>query len=133
MCVLCLEIYESNHSELPKKKLPSLMNTLLLLKDINNIVPLGVHLGIPLPKLHQIEKENKDSLERQKIEMINFWLGNCSDCSWGRLAEAVKRLGGHNKLVSKLNELEAESKQPGASGMYVYLSISLMASVLSGK
>ena len=126
MCIPWLEIDESHHSE---AELPSLMNILPLLKDINNIVPLGVHLAIPLPKLHQIEKENKDDLERQKIEMIHFWLGNYRDCSWGRLAEAVKHLGGHDQLVSKLNELEnnclpeTESKQPGASGIYV-MSIS---------
>ena len=105
---------------------PSLMNTLPLLKDINNIVPLGVHLGIPLPKLHQIEKENKD-LERQKIEMIHFWVSDCSDCSWGRLADAVKRLGGHNQLASDIKKLdrncppETESNQPGASGIVLCL------------
>ena len=109
------------HSEAER---PSLMNTLPLLKDINNIVPLGLYLGISLPKLHQIEKEHKDNLERQMIEMIHFWLGNSvSDCSWGRLAEAVKRLGGHGQLVSKLNKLEnnclpeSESKRPGMSGI----------------
>ena len=94
----------------------------MLLKDINNVVILGVHLGISPSKLQQIEQENKDDLARQKMEVINFWLHNF-DCSWERLAEAVKRLGGHDLLVSELNKLamgnnclpETESKQSGIS------------------
>jgi hypothetical protein len=89
-----------------------------------------VHLGIPgvpLSKLLQIEKENKDDLERQKIEIINLWLDNSNDCSWGRLAEALEHLGGHGRLVSRLNGSkvennclpEAESKQ---SGIYIILN-----------
>ena len=109
------------------------MNTLPLLKDINNIIPLGVHLGIPLPKLHQIEKENKDNLERQKIEIIHFWVSNSSTskCSWGRLAKAVKQLGGHDQLVLKLKKLdnsclpEAESNQLVGSGIHYYTFTSL--------
>lgn len=99
-----------------------MVNALLELKDVNNIVPLGLHLGILLPKLRQIEQENKD-IERQKIEMIDFWLGNSepSDCSWEKLAEALNKLGGHGRLVSRLNGSklennclpEAESKQSG--------------------
>ena len=121
LCILCpARIDEPKHSELP-----SLMNTLPLLKDINNIIPLGVYLGIPLPKLHQIEMENKDNLERQKIEMIHFWVSNSSNCSWERLAEAVKYLGGHDQLVSKLKKLDdsclpkAESNQSMGSGIHL--------------
>ena len=85
--ILCLEIDEFNCSELPPL---TVANAVLQLKDINNIAPLGVQLDIPMPKIHQIEQENKD-LERQKIEMIYFWLSNSkpSDCSWKRLAEAL--------------------------------------------
>jgi hypothetical protein len=78
-----------------------------------------------MSKLRQIEQENKD-IERQKIEMIDFWLSNSepSNCSWGKLAEALKLLGGHSRLVSRLNGSklenkclpEAESKQ---SGIYI--------------
>ena len=101
------------------------MNILPRLSAINNIVSLGVFLGIPLHKLHKIEMEYKD-LVRQKIEMINIWLSNHHDRSWGKLAEAVERLGDHEQLVSELKELEknclpeAGSKQPGKSGSYSY-------------
>ena len=106
--ILCLEIDEFNCSELPPL---NVANALLQLKDINNIGPLGVHLHIPLSKIRQIEQENKD-IERQKIEMIDFWLGNSkpSDCSWERLAEALNCVGGHSRLVSRLkNKLENNS------------------------
>ena len=91
-------------------------HAVLQLKDINNITPLGAQLDIPMPKIHQIQKENKD-LECQKIEMIYFWLSNSerSDCSWKRLAEALNCVGGHGRLVSRLkNSLpEAEIHQSG--------------------
>ena len=118
---------ESNHNEQPSLTL-DLMNILPRLSAINNIVPLGVYLRIPLPKLKQIEKEYKD-LVRQKIEMINYWLGNSRECSWGRLAEAVESLGDHEQLASELKELEnnrlseAGSKQPDILGIPRYRSI----------
>ena len=95
-----IEIHEPNDRDL------SLKNILPWLKEIRDIFPLGVRLGISLSTLRQIEKEYKDNLDRQKMEMADFWLCNSSDCSWGRLAEAVKDLGGHDQLASKLNELE---------------------------
>ena len=57
------------------------------------------------------------------MEIIDFWLKNSKDCSWMTLAEAVKSLGDHDQLASKLKKLkdiclpEAESNQPGASRM----------------
>ena len=56
------------------------------------------------------------------MEIIAFWLENSNDQSWERLAEAVRRLGGHDCLVSKLendfcSSEVRESKQPGISGI----------------
>ena len=65
-----------------------------------------MQLNIDSATLRQIEKEKKDDLERQKAELIDHWLHNSSDQSWGRLAEAIKRLGGHDLLASKLKGLE---------------------------
>ena len=74
-----------------------------------------------MAELRTIEKQYKDDLERQKMEIIAFWLENSNDQSWERLAEAVRRLGGHKFLVSKLENdfcsSEVKSKQPGISGI----------------
>lgn len=84
----------------------SLRNILPLLSEITKVFLLGVQLNIDLSTLRRIEMEKKDDLERQKAEIIDHWLHNSSDLSWGKLAEAVKRLGGHDLLASKLKELE---------------------------
>ena len=58
-------------------------------------------------------------MERQKAEIIDHWLRNSrTPISWVRLAEAVRRLGGHDQLVSNLENNYPESNRPGASGIY---------------
>ena len=37
-------------------------------------------------------------------EVIKYWLRNSSDCSWGALATAVEKMGGHGNLVEKLKD-----------------------------
>ena len=69
-------------------------------------------------------------LERQIIEIIDYWLGNSKDQSWEGLAKAVRRLGGHDQLASKLenNQCSSEvvSNQPGIIfGMHADLSCQL--------
>ena len=103
----------------------SLTKILPLLEEIrpSSIFLLGLQLNVPLAKLRVIETQYKDDLGRQKMEIIIYWLENSKDCSWMTLAEAVKSLGGHDQLASKLKKLkdiclpEAESNQPGASRM----------------
>lgn len=41
------------------------------------------------------------------IEVIDYWLKICTKCTWGALAEAVKRVGGHDNLAHKLNQKDS--------------------------
>ena len=108
----------------------SLKNIVPLLREIrpDRIFSLGLQLDIQLAKLRIIEKQHKDDLEKQKMEIIALWLENSGDQSWRRLAEAVRHLGDQDQLASKLENnccsSEVESNQPGISGMtlYTYLS-----------
>ena len=40
--------------------------------------------------------------------MIDYWLKNNTKCTWGALAEAVKRVGGYKNLVRKLKQKDSE-------------------------
>ena len=40
------------------------------------------------------------------IDVIDYWLNNCDGCSWGSLARAIKRFGGHDRLVSALSQMD---------------------------
>ena len=80
-------------------------NVVPLLKDISRPIGLGLQLGIEYGTLQRIEKEHPGDIERQMIEVINFWLKNFTGCSWGTLAKAIKTLGGHDLLADELNQM----------------------------
>lgn len=66
---------------------------------------LGIHLQINTAVLKDIEAQNSE-LSRQRIDVIEHWTKTCPNCSWGTLANAVKKVGGNDNLVKKLEELE---------------------------
>ena len=80
-------------------------NVVPLLKDISRPIGLGLQVGIEYGTLQRIEKEHPGDIERQMIEVINFWLKNFTSCSWGTLAKAIKTLGGHDLLADELNQM----------------------------
>ena len=45
--------------------------------------------------------------------MIAYWLRN-SNCSWGALANAVEKLGGHGKLVEQLRDRHSTALKTAA-------------------
>ena len=81
-------------------------NILLALETVTNPYLLGIYLGIEPHHLDYIEHYNYSNIERQKIEIIMFWLDNNVECSWKVLADAVACMGCHQKLVDSLRELQ---------------------------
>ena len=82
---------------------------------------LGTQLELDYRQLKAIENGHKGNQSRCLIETIILWQQNntTGECSWSALAEAVKRVGGHDKLVSELKKrdmaedlilMEADSK-----------------------
>ena len=68
---------------------------------------LGTQLELDYKRLKDIEIDNNlKGNQRRLIETINLWELNTSgdECSWSTLAEAVKRVGGHDNLVSELKK-----------------------------
>ena len=81
------------------------------LSDVTEWYPLGLELGVPPGKLKQIEKNHHGDTERCKLEMIDFWLHNTGNPSWGELAKALQKIGGRARLVQSLLQKEGESSE----------------------
>lgn len=80
-------------------------------EEITEPFQLGIHLGMKFDVCRRIEKDYS-GIERQMIEVIDYWLKNFSDCSWEKLAIAVKRMRGHDRLAKELEGLQLNSSEP---------------------
>ena len=90
---------------------PSLAEIEPLLQEMSRVYHLGVHLEVPTEKLKQFERDYPRDTARQRTEVLTYWRDNCSDATWGSLAAAVEKVGGHGNLVRRLRELALESSR----------------------
>ena len=81
-----------------------------MLREIkpDKILSLGLQLDVEKTELRMITTQY--GVERQIFEIIDYWLGNSKDQSWEVLAKAVRRLGGHDQLASKLENNQCSSE-----------------------
>ena len=77
------------------------------LKEINNPHSFGLQLEIDPMELGRIERDYKNDVQRQRSEIITYWYLNTeeSERTWGRLADAIERMGGHRNLEKRLRQL----------------------------
>ena len=61
---------------------------------------LGIWLKIDCSILKAIEKDHPGNTDRQKTEVIEYWLRSSPNTSWTALANTVERMGGHARLVA---------------------------------
>ena len=87
---------------------PPLGDIVSSLEEITKPHKLGMHLGVETYKLEKIEENYPRNVDRQMAEVIKHWLRNSSDCSWGALASAVEKMGGHGNLVKRLRDRHKE-------------------------
>ena len=78
-------------------------NILRKLEEITNPYNFGLQLGIDSKVLDRIDKDHKNDIERQRSEIITYWYRNTkkSERTWGSLADAIGRLGGHSNLEAR--------------------------------
>ena len=89
------------------------------LQDITELHSLGLELNIDSSKLKEIERNHLGDLNRQKTEVIEYWLRNSRDASYTTLANAVERMGGYARLAERLSKLGKEKQrdeQPSHEG-----------------
>ena len=79
-----------------------LQSVLAVLVDVTTPYQLGIQLKVDSSELKAIEKNHPRDIDRQKTEVIEYWLRNSPDASWITLASAVERMGGHARLVKTL-------------------------------
>ena len=77
-------------------------NVIAALRDVTTPYQLGIQFNIDPSKLDEIERNHRGDINRQKTEVIKYWLRNSPDASWTTLANAVERMGGHDNLVETL-------------------------------
>ena len=69
------------------------------LQDVIDWIPLGLYLGIKLPKLKIIEA-NYETLQRCRVEMLGEWQKNVTP-TWSAVVQALVEIG-MRRLASEL-------------------------------
>lgn len=89
-------------TKLSESDLPEILSAI---KEVTDPYELGIQLRVTLSKLKAIEKQHPRSIDRQKADVIDNWLRNCSfptkgtiltvrySCSWISGSQLNK---GHN-------------------------------------
>jgi hypothetical protein len=90
----------------------SLGDVVAALKKITKPYQLGIQLKIGSSDLDEIERNHPRDIDRQKTEVIKYWLRNSPDASWTTLANAVERMGGHAKLAKELRARSGCADEP---------------------
>ena len=78
---------------------PELSELMSELKHVNSWIPLGLCLGIKMPKLEAIKQECQNVLER-RIQMLNEWQNNVIP-TWCAVVQALDEIG-MRRLASEL-------------------------------
>jgi hypothetical protein len=89
-----------------KLSISDLADILAAIKEVTKSYQLGIQLKIDITYLDEIEKSHPRDNDRQKTEVVKYWLRNSPDASWTTLANAVERMGGHARLAETLREKE---------------------------
>ena len=81
-----------------------LADVLAALFEVTKPYQLGIQLKIDTSELDTIERNHPKDIDRQKTEVIKYWLRNSPDPSWTTLASALERMGGYAMLGKTLRE-----------------------------
>jgi hypothetical protein len=90
-----------------KLGISDLADVLAAIKEVTKPYQLGIQLKLGPSELDEIEKNYRGDIDRQKTEVVKYWLRNSPDASWTTLANAVEGMGGYAGLVKSLR---AETK-----------------------
>ena len=76
----------------PGLRISDLADVLAALAEVTKPYQLGIQLRIESSELDTIERNHSKDIDRQKTEVIKYWLRNSPDPSWTTLASAVERM-----------------------------------------
>ena len=89
---------------------PRTAEIIVALKEVTEPYELGLQLDIDTAELKTIENDYRGKTNRQKTEVIEYWLNNSPNPSWTTLASAVEKMGGHPRLAKELREKEQRNE-----------------------
>ena len=97
-------------------------------------------MNVPKYILRKIERENPHDEARMLSEMLEYWKENEKNAFWSKIIEALKRIGGHGNITTKIwskyeirkpphtslstltdSQLHGESKSPAVTGRPISL------------
>ena len=90
-------------------------NILLELEEITSLYNFGLQLGINSKVLDRIDKDHRNDIEQQRSKIVTYWYRNTaeSERTWGRVADAIGRLGDHRNLETRLRKLPTATTVTG--------------------
>ena len=98
---MCSCVHLSSTAISTQLKLRDIQNQL---GDVTDWYQLGLQLGIKTANLDEIQMNNPHNAQQCKTKVLDFWLRNAPECSWVKLAEAVKAMGGYAVLAEELRK-----------------------------
>ena len=109
--MVCVELVCVSTSMATKLGISDLADVLAAIKEVTRPYQLGIQLTIDSSQLDTIERNHPGDIDRQKTEVVKYWLRNSSDASWTTLANAVERIGGHARLAERLKSKGIRSEE----------------------
>ena len=74
------------------------------LNEVTQPYQFGLQLGIAPSDLWLIERNHLGDVAQQRTEVIIYWSRNY-ECTWEKVADALKKLGGYGNLEKKLRQM----------------------------
>ena len=85
-------------------------------------VPLAdVIPWIYIARTMSIDRDHRNDVERQRSEIVTYWDRNTeeSERTWGRVADAIGRLGGHRNLEAEIRQLGTTPTGPAGTNLRI--------------
>ena len=93
-----------------KLTISDLAEVLIAIKEVTKSYQLGIQLKVDLAELDKIERNHHGDIDRQKTEVVKYWLRNSPDASWTTLANAMKEMGGYIRLAKRVSNMGDTAK-----------------------
>lgn len=86
------------------------------LEKLDNWFMFGTRLGVPVNQLRKIESSHQLSIDRCKVDMLQYCLDNHVDISWVKIAETLEKTD-QLALAAKIRQKYLSTDGKGKSEM----------------
>ena len=93
---------------------PKLKDLVYELKEVD-WNQLGIQLNVPRHILRNVDRENPGNESRKLSEVLQYWINNEPEASWEKIIQVLQRIGGHKKIITRIQLKYMISPQPQGS------------------